>query len=373
MAVLATAMLVLNRHIIAGDFVNFYVGARAAAAGNAALVYDLGWFRALEQQISGIDKQWLYSYPPIMLLLSLPLALFSLTGALVLWTVLGMGACFGVFRRLVGRTDAAFAVIATPAAFFNLYNGQCAYFTTALIGGALILLERRPLAAGVCIGFLACKPQVAILVPVALAVTGRWRAFAAAAATVAVLGGASVALFGSASWSGFIHQMSVERQILAFDKDLPSLMPTVFAALRAFNVPLPICSAVQAVSAILAAAVLVVVWRSPASAEIKYATLPVATFLATPYAWMHDALILVLSAAWLGREGLSTGFRPWERLAVLALLTLPLLTTAVGLSTHVQLGPLALWPILLLLLRRALGAADRAALGAAAQPPSAVA
>ncbi len=42
--------------------------------------------------------------------------------------------------------------------------------------------------AGVLIGLLAYKPQFGLLIPLVLAVSGRWRVFAAAAATVAAAG-----------------------------------------------------------------------------------------------------------------------------------------------------------------------------------------
>src|SRR5436305_707287 len=77
---------------------------------------------------------------------------------------------------------AAIAVIGTPAAFFNVYGGQNAYFTAALLAGGLLVLDRRPVIGGICFGCLAYKPHMAMLVPFALAASGRWRSFAAAAA-----------------------------------------------------------------------------------------------------------------------------------------------------------------------------------------------
>ena len=90
----------------------------------------------------------------------------------------------------------------------------------------------------------------------------------------------------------------------------------------------------------------------------------VATFLATPYAWDYDCVVLVFAAAWLGRQGLKTGFLPWERIALVGLLVLPALTLAVSVSAGVQLGPVMLWLVFFVLIRRAVG--NPAALGAAA-------
>ena len=53
------------------------------------------------------------------------------------------------------------------------------------VGGGLLLLDRRPVLAGILFGALCYKPHFGMLIPVALAASGRWRAFGAAAASAA--------------------------------------------------------------------------------------------------------------------------------------------------------------------------------------------
>jgi uncharacterized membrane protein len=81
----------------------------------------------------------------------------------------------------------------------------------------------------------------------------------------------------------------------------------------------------------------------------------VATFLATPYAWDYDAVILIFAAAWLGREGMRSFFLPWERIAIVALLVSPLVTMVTAKLADLQLGPVVLWLVLILLVRRTQG------------------
>lgn len=111
----------------------------------------------------------------------------------------------------------------------------------------------------------------------------------------------------------------------------------------------------QLVSAAGALAAIVVVWRHPGPIEIKAAALTVAIFLATPYAFFNDTVVLLFAAAWLGREGVRTGFLPWERIAIVALLALPVLTIAVAKLAGISIAPLVLWLGLGLLVRRAVG------------------
>ena len=342
---------------LAIDFLNYYAAVKAAIAGHAATLYDREWFRAFEQGIVGRDAAaWgIYSYPPFMLLLCLPLALLPYVPALTVWTLLGLAAAFALLRRLVGGSAAAVALTGAPVAFYNLLFGQNGYFTAALLAGGLMALERQPLLAGFCFGCLAYKPQLGVLLPVALLAGGHLRAFAAAAATVALLVTASIAAFGIAPWAGFLGNIGANRHIIESYDDVSRLM-TVFAGAREIGAGLALAYAAQAISGLAALAAIVVVWRSRAPFACKAAALCIAPFLATPYALDYDAAILVFAAAWLGCEGLRTGFQPWERLAALALLLLPglmFLSARLGSLPPMPVAPVVLWLGFVLVVRRA--------------------
>ena len=340
------------------DFVNFYAGAKAAAGGKAALAYDHRWFHALEDSLAGPGYQRYYVYPPVAMLLSVPLAALPYVPALAVWTLIGVGLGFLLLRRLVGWRAAGLTVIGTPAAFLDIYGGQNGYFTTALVAGGLMILERRPAVAGICFGCLIYKPQMALLVPIALVAGGRWRVLAVAAVAASVLVLASLALFGSASWAGFFEQSTFQRHFFEFDEGFIRRMQTVFAGTRELGVGVPGAYATQAVSSVAAAALTAAIWRRAVALELKSAALIVAIFLSTPFAWDYDAVMLPFAAAWLGREGLRTGFLPWERLAIVVLLILPLPTFVVAWFAGIHLGPLLLWLAFGVICRRALAVPD---------------
>src|SRR3984957_15709122 len=94
-------------------------------------------------------------------------------------------------------------VLGFPSVLINIGHGQNGFLTAALLGGALVVLDRRPILAGIMIGLLIYKPQYGLMIPIALAVSGRWRAFAAAAATVAVATIATTLVFGVSVWHAF--------------------------------------------------------------------------------------------------------------------------------------------------------------------------
>jgi arabinofuranan 3-O-arabinosyltransferase len=64
--------------------------------------------------------------------------------------------------------------------------------------------------AGLLIGCLTWKPQFGMLLPVALAASHRWRTFVSAAVMAVLLGGASIAAFGTAGWEAFPRELAAQ-------------------------------------------------------------------------------------------------------------------------------------------------------------------
>src|SRR5947209_4071280 len=78
-----------------------------------------------------------------------------------------------------------------PATGITLISGQTGFLSGALMVGGLRLLPTRPALAGVLFGLLTYKPQLGVLVPVALVAMSGGRAIVAALATFAALAVAS--------------------------------------------------------------------------------------------------------------------------------------------------------------------------------------
>jgi uncharacterized membrane protein len=76
-------------------------------------------------------------------------------------------------RRLLDRPDAVLLLAAFPGTFMCVLHGQNSMLSAAIIAGAVLCLDTRPLLAGVLIGLLAYKPQLGLLFPLALAATGQ--------------------------------------------------------------------------------------------------------------------------------------------------------------------------------------------------------
>src|SRR5208282_1291227 len=155
-------------------------------------------------------------YPPFFLLLSAGFALLGYFPALCLWLATTCAGYIAALRALVPkglRQGGSIWVLflGYPAVMINAGFGQNGFLSAALLGGAAVWLDKRPVLAGVCFGCLAYKPQLGIIVPLALAVAGRWRCFAAAGATVLALSALATLAFGVEIWPAFIASTTEAR------------------------------------------------------------------------------------------------------------------------------------------------------------------
>jgi hypothetical protein len=212
--------------------------------------------------------------------------------------------------------------LAAPAAIIDLWIGQNGLLTAAVLGGALAMLDRRPTVSGVLIGLLVYKPHFGILLPLVLAITGRWRVFGTAAATVVVLVGITGAIFGLEIFTVSIHAMMSASRYHLVDGHTPWFkLQTVYGVLRAAGfASAPAWSAhVAAAGAAIAATVWI--WRGDASYALKAASLSTAALLLPPYMAIYDLPILAVPMAFLVRDALESGLQRWYSAALALALT----------------------------------------------------
>ena len=164
--------------------------------------------------------------------------------------------------------------LAFPAVFINLGQAHNGFLTAALIGAALVMLDERPILAGILIGCLAYKPQFGLLIPLVLIASGRWRVFAAAAATVALLALAVTFAFGIDVWSAFLASTKFTRTVVLEQGGTGWYkIQSVFSWVRMWGGGLALAYALQGAVMLAVAAALAWLWRSPAAYPLKAAGL----------------------------------------------------------------------------------------------------
>jgi alpha-1,2-mannosyltransferase len=351
------------------DFSSFYAAGTYVLDGNAQAPYDLAGQHAREQAIFGAATPF-YSwfYPPFFLFITAALALLPYGVALLTWQAVTLALYLVAIRAIIAasrrqdegarprgsqsRTELLLA-LAFPAVLVNLGHGQNGFLTAALLGGGLVLLKTRPIAAGLLFGLLAYKPQFGLMIPLALAAGGYWRTFAAAAAAVALLATAATAAFGFDVWRAFFDSTHFMRTVALEQGDLGWYkMQSLFAWARMWGAPIALAYALQALLAAGLGAAVIWLWRSHAAYPVKAACLCIATMLATPFALDYDMMVLAPAIAFVAADGVQHGFEPWEKSTLAALYLTPLIARNFAQWTFVPLGVPVMIVTFILLLRR---------------------
>jgi alpha-1,2-mannosyltransferase len=334
------------------DFLSFWTVSSALHTGQSRAVYAPLELAALERAVAGSDGFYAWAYPPLALLLVYPLALMPYLWSLAAWLACGLGAYLTALWRILPRPATLWAGLAFPAVLANLSHGQNGLLTTGLLGWALLLLPQRPGLAGALLGLLTFKPQLGLMIPLALAAGGHWRTMVVAALTAIGLAALSLALFGGELWSGFLGSLPFARAMLEQELVPYYKMQSVFAASRLLGASVSLAYILQGIVALGAAWITIATWRQPIDQDLKNAVLVTAGVLAAPFILDYDLMLLALPAAWLLCRGWRSGALPWEKVTVAAICVIPLTARMIAYWTDLALAPLAEAALLAALIMR---------------------
>lgn len=266
------------------DFLSFWTASQLALGGNPAGPYDVAVHAAAQKALFDVNQGYsAFFYPPIYLLLCLPLAMLPYAASLALW----LGASGAIYARMVGKFLGNtpgwwLTLLAFPAVMLNLGHGQNGFITASLIGGGILLLDRRPWLAGILFGCLAIKPHFGLLIPFTLAARGLWRPFLSAGLTVAGLALLSLAAFGLDSWQGFLANTALARATLEAGLVDPGKMQSTFAAVRVLHGGLGLAYGLQAIVTIGTIATIIAIGRARLVSGAQGAALVAGALIATP-------------------------------------------------------------------------------------------
>ncbi|CAN5535444.1 hypothetical protein BH10PSE7_BH10PSE7_03290 [soil metagenome] len=308
--VLDFAAIPVSGHVIGGDYPVFWLAAREVMQGHAVALYDPAAFKALAIAAFGPDFNsvtWLY--PPHALLLLAPPAMLPFGLG---WLTL-IGGSFLLFIAIAQmcfpRTpNFIFALMISPCVIGTILAGQTGFLASALLLGGLVLIERKPILAGVLIGCLTIKPQLGLLIPFILVASGAWRALAAAIVTTIILVALSAAIFGLDAWGSYFAALTGgdSTALLEYAVHKPgATLTSLYGLARYAGLPPGLAFALQGLVAIAAACTAVLVARSKADAAAKGVAFVALSYCVSSYLMIYDfpALGAVAAALALGGAG----------------------------------------------------------------------
>jgi hypothetical protein len=306
------------------DFSCFWAGVQAALHTPARL-YDFGYISGLQGWPLGHQSVRPFIYPPSALAVFIPFGLAPYWVDYGLWTL----ATLALMTFGARRIGAPWWFLLIPYIAFVVYCGQI----TFLIGGlglAGLAWRKRPILAGVAFGIAAAiKPQMLILLPVALIACKDWKTIACTAVTGLSLCAISLLFWGVQAWLQWLAALGRFQQVVFSTPALVQHALTPYAALQLHDLP-------GAWAFLLAPIVLLVVWvtfRREASLADRSIALFGGAMLISPYAMNYEAALLAPAVAvYLAR----TSDRAWPGYVVAAMIY------ATGSPLATLLAPLAL-------------------------------
>lgn len=349
------------------DFTSLYGASRLLQTGEAGAIYSVApMYRAqldaahaaYPGQLSEVQVRSqpyaAWRYPPVFMLLVMPLGLLGYWAAYGVWLAVTALPYVTAIGRISGVRAGLPLALAAPPLFFNLYQGQTGLLTAGLVGLGLALLRTRPSVAGLLIGLACFKPQFGVLLPLALLLGGHGRAFASAAVTVLLLILASLWAFGVTPWVHFFDALGMATR--SFDAGLYRLdwMSSVLGSVVQFGGGVTLGWVLQLVVSLGVTVLVAVAWRDREAGTFapRAALLCSASLLVVPMVFLYDLLLLVPAAAWLLADMRDRPAAGWEEAAVVVLLALPLFQLSLGGALTAPLGWLATVGMLSLAYRR---------------------
>jgi hypothetical protein len=343
---------------IGTDFSQVWTAGRMVLDGRAAEVWDWNAHRAVQEAFHGprLTEWYGWHYPPPFLLIATALGSMPYLAALFVWQAATLLPFAWLMRRFTGRPEAWLFVLAAPVTLICLMHGHNGFLTALLLGGGLMLLEKRPFAAGLLLGCLVYKPQFALVLPLLLLVLWNWRAIAGAAVSSLALIGITLAIWGWPVWQAFLDSLPLTQSIVieqgrtGWEKIM-----SPFSAVRSWGGSIAIAYAVQAI--FTGASIGSTLWLARrARPDVRNAAVTAAVLVSTPYVLDYDFVVLLAGIAFLWRDGERHGWLPWEKSALALVWIAPLIARSIAAATLFPLGLLTAILMLVLAARRAVTA-----------------
>jgi len=329
-----------------GDFFAIWSYAKIVTQHPVVELYDFATLHARQIELGmGPEHTYPFPYPPTFLFLIWPLNLLGYDADYLVWTLGSLVLFVWVVRRTCSnRLFFTLGIIVAPATTASIFAGQSGFLAATLVTAGIRLAKSRPIVAGILLGLLSYKPQLGLLVPIALAAGGLWVTIGVASITVVVMVAAATLAFGWDIWHAWLAMLPAYADI--FDASTTPLRsrPTVLANLQMLGISLPLARLIQALVAMVVA---LCVWRCfrREPGRLAAAALLVGTFLATPHAFYYD-LPMTLAAMVLFIEDRLTTTATFSSAEVVVLTTVTIFPVFMLLNAVAL--PISALPLLLL-------------------------
>ena len=191
--------------------------------------------------------------------------------------------------------------------------GQNAFLTAGLVILAFANLYSRPVLAGILIGLLVIKPQMAVLLPLLMICGRHWQAFLAAAITATLVCLLSTWSIGLDAWPAFFQSLSDAREYLETGKLRWGQMISIFADVKQLGGSTTLAYSLHIAWAGMLLALCAFTWLRTRDLALRATTFVLATLHFSPYMYDYELVWMALPLILLGIRGNQSGWLRFER------------------------------------------------------------
>lgn len=279
------------RELTGIDFHTYYAAATVGLQQGWGHIYDQALVAAVQTHLVPTELSQPYLSPPTVAWLVAPMTLLPYWAALWVWTVFTLGSFAAALAWSAADSGVIrwIAVLATLAPWWVMHAvslGQVVPLVAAgVVVGWRLLRDDRDVAAGIALSVIFLKPNTAVLVPFALLVAGRYRAFASWLSAGGALAVIAFLLMGVRGISAYANELRAPLPIGADALTLHGAMELSGATALALRL-------------LIVGVVLATAFKLRSSHGMVVPLAVVGSLLTSPYLHASD-LCLLSAAAWI--------------------------------------------------------------------------
>ncbi len=156
---------------------------------------------------------------------------------------------------------------------------------------------------------------------------------------VAAMTAAALAAFGAETFAAFLDSLTFSRvHGIEYSNTGFHKLQSAFTAVRLLGGSVGLAYALHGLLLAMVVATTFWTWRSPIDARIKAASLMTGAFLATPYVFDYDMMLLAPAMAALVDYGIERGFLRFEKSFLALVFVMPILARSIAMTGFVPAG-----------------------------------
>jgi hypothetical protein len=317
------------------DFDAFHLIAERVWLGDVDQAYQFVKLINMQSEVSsGVTSFMPWTYPPQFSLFLAPLALVPTGVAYFLFIAATLAFYLVVLRSIAGCNFVLLLIILFPAMAITMACGQNGFLMAGLFGLVCLLLEERPILAGLALGLMIIKPHLAVAIGAYCILRRCWIVVMTAGAVVLISSALCTAVFGVKIWTGLLQSVRDSSAFLEQGYYPLYRMISFYAALRTAGLSAWAAFLGQGLVAILALGMVALALYRRMPTHLSLGLTAMLSVCVSPYAYDYDFLIFGIGLALLLPD-LHKAAREGERGIIYAV---PMLIGAYGTLQSSRLG-----------------------------------